>query len=106
MQRRLQGRWVGESVENLDPSFLAAATGWVKATSFEFAGDRMTVAVPTEEPRSGTFEIGSVHEGKIALLARRADGTVDRVDLRLDDDHSLRWMLPNGSTIHLRKSSF
>jgi hypothetical protein len=105
MQRRLQGRWLGESVDNVDQPLLAAATGWAKGTSFEFAGDRMTVIIPTEEPRSGTFDIGSVHDDKIALLAKRPDGSVDRVELKLDDDHSLRWLLPNGSAIHMRKAN-
>jgi hypothetical protein len=104
-QRRLQGRWIGETIENIDPSFVAAATGWAKGTSFEFAGERLTVIIPAEEPRVGTYTIASVHEDRIMLQAKRADGTLDPVDLRLQDEHSLQWMLPNGASLRLRKSN-
>ena len=104
-QRRLQGRWIGETIENIEPSFVAAATGWAKGTSFEFAGERLTVIIPAEEPRVGTYTIASVHEDRIMLQAKRADGTLDPVDLRLQDEHSLQWMLPNGASLRLRKSN-
>jgi hypothetical protein len=105
MQRRLQGRWLGESVENVDSTFLAAATGWAKGTSFEFSGDRLTVIIPAEEPRSGTYTVASVHDNKVALQAKRADGTVDPVEFRVDDEHSLQWVLPNGAAIRMRKAN-
>ncbi len=103
MQRRLQGRWLGESVENIDQTFLPAATGWAKGTSFEFSGDRLTVIIPAEEPRSGTYSIGSVHDNRVAMQAKRTDGTVDAMDLRVDDEQSLQWMLPNGVVVRMRK---
>ena len=105
MQRRLQGRWLGESVESVNSSFLAAATGWAKGTSFEFSGDRLTVIIPAEEPRSGTYTIGTVHDDKVALQARRLDGTLDPVELRMDDEHSLLWILPSGASIRMRKAN-
>ncbi len=105
MQRRLQGRWLGESVENVDQTFLAAATGWVKGTSFEFVGDRLTVIVPAEEPRSGTYAISSVRDNRVEIQAKRIDGTLDAVALRLEDEHSLEWVLPNGAAIHMRKGN-
>ena len=105
MQRRLQGRWLGEAVDNVDPALMAAATGWAKGTSFEFTGDRLTVIIPAEEPKSGTYSIGSVRDDRIAIQAKRLDGTLDAVELRLDDDHSLQWLLPNGAAIRMRKSN-
>jgi hypothetical protein len=105
MQRRLQGRWLGESVENIDPAYLAAATGWAKGTSFEFTGDRMTVIIPAEEPRSGSYSIGSVRDDRIAIQAKRLDGTLDAVELRLRDEHSLQWVLPSGAAIHMRRAN-
>jgi hypothetical protein len=105
MQRRLQGRWLGESVENVDQSFLAAATGWVKGTSFEFSGDRLTVIIPAEEPRSGTYAINSVRDNRIEIQAKRIDGTLDAVAIRLEDEHSLEWVLPGGASIHMRKGN-
>jgi hypothetical protein len=104
-QRRLEGRWIGETIENIDPSFLAAATGWAKGTSFEFTGERLTVIIPAEEPRVGSYTIASVHDDRISIQAKRADGTLDSVDLRLQDEHSLQWMLPNGASLRLRKSN-
>ena len=105
MQRRLQGRWLGESVENIDKSFLAAATGWAKGTSFEFASDRMTVVIPAEEPRSGNYSIGSVHDNRVAIQAKRIDGTIDTVELLVDDEQSLQWALPSGAVIRMRKAN-
>jgi hypothetical protein len=105
MQRRLQGRWLGESLENVDQSFLAAATGWVKGTSFEFEGDRLTVIIPAEEPRSGTYTINSVRDNRIEIQAKRIDGTLDAVALRLEDEHSLQWILPSGASINMRKGN-
>ncbi len=105
IERRLQGRWIGETIENVDPTFLAAATGWAKGTSFEFTGERLTVIIPAEEPRIGTYSVASVRDDRIMLQAKRADGTLDPVDLRLQDEHSLQWMLPNGASLRLRKSN-
>jgi hypothetical protein len=48
VQRSLEGRWLGEAVENFQDSQLAAATGWARGLSFEFAGSNVTVAVPAE----------------------------------------------------------
>ena len=104
-QRRLQGRWIGEAIENVDPSFIAAATGWAKGTSFEFSGERLTVIIPAEEPRVGTYTIASVRDDQIMLQAKRADGTLDPVELRLQDEHSLQWILPTGASLRLRKSN-
>jgi hypothetical protein len=105
MQRRLQGRWLGESVENVDRSLLASVTGWAKGTSFEFSGDRITVVIPAEEPRSGSYSIESVRENLIAVRAKRNDGTLDSIELRLEDEHSLNWVLPNGAAIRMRKAN-
>jgi len=105
MQRQLQGRWLGESVENVGQPFLAAATGWAKGTSFEFAGDRLTVVIPAEEPKSGTYTISSVHDGRVALQAKRTDGSLDAVELRVEDEHNLQWVQPNGASIRMRKAN-
>ena len=105
VQRRLEGRWIGESIENVDQSFLAGATGWAKGMSFEFAGDKLTVIIPAEEPRTGTYAVASVHDDRVILQAKRPDGTLDPVDLRLQDEHSLQWMLPSGASVRLRKAN-
>ncbi len=105
VQRRLEGRWIGESVENVAPAFLAPATGWAKGASFEFAGERITVIIPAEEPRSGTYTVASVRDDRVLLQAKRADGTLDPVELKLQDEHSLQWLLPNGASVRFRRSN-
>ena len=104
VQRRLEGRWIGESVEIVAPSFLVGATGWAKGTSFEFSGTRLIVTIPADEPRTGTYSVASVRDDRIVLQAKRADGTLDPVELRMQDEHSLQWILPNGGAVRFRKS--
>lgn len=103
VERKLSGRWVGESVENFDDKDVAAATGWAKGTSMEFAGSSLTVAIPAEEPRTGPFKIVKVHNSDVSIAVTRRDGTVDRVRFKLDDEHSIRWMLGESRSIVLRR---
>jgi hypothetical protein len=101
-ERRLQGRWLGEGVENFDGPTLAAVTGWARGTSFEFKEQKLTVTIPAEDARSGTYEIVSFRDSKTVLNVKRPDGQVDRLELKLDDEHSMRWMLPEGRSIVMR----
>lgn len=100
---KLQGRWVGDSVENFDDSQVAVATGWAKGTSFEFSGSTLTVAIPAEEPRSGDYKVASVRENDVELSIKRKDGAQDRLRLKLDSEHSLRWVLEGERAIVLRR---
>ena len=43
---KLAGKWVGDRIDNVSADQVARATGWVKGTTLEFAGDKLTVAVP------------------------------------------------------------
>ena len=43
VQNKLEGRWVGDSVENFDDGHVAIATGWAKGASFEFSGATITI---------------------------------------------------------------
>lgn len=103
-QRKLQGRWFGERIESLASDDLSAATGWVKGTSFLFKGEQMTVEIPAEAPRSGKFEVLAYRDGKITVSVQRQDGINDRVNLKLDDDRSMRWLLPEGRAIVMRRA--
>ncbi|HVK70425.1 MAG TPA: hypothetical protein VM694_38495, partial [Polyangium sp.] len=58
---RLQGRWLGESIENVPEPHLAKAMGWVKGTAFEFTGGKVTVTIPAESPRTGSFRVTEVN---------------------------------------------
>ena len=103
-ERKLQGRWQGERIETTDSAELSAATGWVKGTSFLFKGEHMTVEIPAESPRTGKFEVLAYRDGKVTVGVERNDGLVDRVELMLDDDRLIRWQLPGGRAIWMRRS--
>ena len=103
VQRKLEGRWLGESVENFDAKDVAAATGWARGLSLEFSGTRLTVAVPAEEPRTGKYKIASVRENDVELAVTRVDGAVDTANLKLDDERSLRFMIGDTRAIVLRR---
>ena len=103
IQKKLAGRWHGARIENVDGEALAAATGWVKGTSMEFADSTLTVAIPAEEPRSGEYRVVRVHEDDVRLAVTRRDGDVDHLNLKLDDERSLRWMIGDGRAIVMRR---
>lgn len=103
VQRSLEGRWLGEAVENFQDSQLAAATGWARGVSFEFAGSSATVAVPAEEPRSGRYSVASVHESDVRLAFTAKDGKTSTASFKLDSDHSIRWMLGQGRAVVLHR---
>ena len=103
VQRKLEGRWLGESVENFDSREVAAATGWARGLSLEFSGSRLTVAVPAEEPRTGKYKVASVRENDVQLAVTRQDGAVDTASLKLDDERSLRFMIGDTRAVVLRR---
>jgi hypothetical protein len=102
VQRKLEGRWLGESVENFDSKDMAAATGWARGLSLEFSGNRLTVAIPAEEPRVGKYKVASVHENDVQLAVTRADGVVDNASFKLDDERSLRFIVGDNRAVVLR----
>lgn len=103
VQRRLSGRWLGAEVENVPDGAIAAATGWARGTSFQFSGDRLTIAIPAESPRSGRYRVVSVDGPKVRLAVERPDGGEDEVVLLLDDRASMRWVLDRGRSVVLRR---
>ncbi|MEO8905684.1 MAG: hypothetical protein ABI488_24375 [Polyangiaceae bacterium] len=103
VQGKLEGRWLGESVENFDAKDMAAATGWARGLSLEFSGTKLTVAIPAEEPRTGKYKVASVHENDVQLAVTRVDGVVDNASFRLDDERSLRFMLGDNRAVVLRR---
>jgi len=103
VNNKLEGRWVGDSVENFDDGQVAVATGWAKGTSFEFSGSTLTVAIPAEEPRSGEYKVASVRENDVEIAVKRKDGASDKVRLKLDSEHSIRWILRDERAIVLRR---
>ena len=103
IQHKLEGRWLGESVENFDAKDMATATGWARGLSLEFSGSHLTVAVPAEEPRTGKYKVTSVHDSDVQLDVTRQDGSVDKASFKLDDERSLRFMVGDSRAIVLRR---
>ncbi len=103
LQRKLEGRWFGQAVENFDDRDVAAATGWAKGVLFEFAGSSFTVSIPAEEPRSSVYKVTSVHNNDVRLAVDRKEGKPDTVQLKLDNEDSLRWMVGEGRAIVFRR---
>ena len=103
VQRQLEGRWLGEQIENVSGTQLASATGWVRGTSFEFSGSNMTVTIPTEMPRTGPYEIERAEDKNLVIAVRTPNGALDRAMLSLDAADRLRWHVGNGSSILMRR---
>jgi hypothetical protein len=101
--RKLEGRWLGEGVENFDSKDVAAATGWARGLSLEFSGTHLTVAVPAEEPRTGKYKVANVHDNDVELVVTRLDGVVDNARFKLDDERSLRFMVGDNRAVVLRR---
>ena len=103
IEKKLQGRWLGDGVENFADDAVAAATGWAKGASLEFAGSSVTVSIPAEEPRTGKYKVVSVRENDVEIAVERKHGSVDRVAFKLDDERSMRWMLGDGRAVVLKR---
>jgi hypothetical protein len=89
---KLQGKWVGDRIDNVTAEQLAAATAWVKATTFEFAGDKLTVTIPSEAARKGTFKVTEAEGEKLVLSMSGKNGAArDETTFTLADQKTLRW---------------
>lgn len=102
--QRLQGRWIGESVEKFPTGQAKRAEDWASRTSFSFDGRRVTVAMATESPRRGTFEIAKVDTTRLHLRFLRPHGAKDDVHVEFIGKERLRWSLGDGRSIVLRKA--
>jgi hypothetical protein len=89
--RRLEGRWFGESLVNVDPGVLAQATAWTRGTSFEFSGSKVTITIPTEMPRSAPYEIVKATDREVTIAVLRPDGQRDIAHMTLLKPNTLEW---------------
>jgi hypothetical protein len=104
---KLQGKWVGEKIDNVPVDAEARATGWVKGTTFEFKGDKVIVTIPAEEPRTGTFTVANVggNKNKLSVAFTRANGDIDEASFTLaDEGKALKWDIGNERTVTLARS--
>ena len=100
---KLQGRWLGEGVENFPAQQVPKATGWVKGTAIEFAGNKVTVTVPAETPRTGTFKVARVEGEKVVVSFARDEGGTDEAAFRFVNEGTMRWDMGNGREVVMIK---
>lgn len=101
---KLQGKWVGEKVDNVPLDQEARATGWVKGTTFEFKGDKVIVTIPAEEPRTGTYSVSSVTANKLNVAFTRANGDIDEATFTLGaEGKRIKWDIGNERTVTLAR---
>jgi hypothetical protein len=99
---KIAGKWIGERIDNVSADQVARATGWVKGTSMEFSGDKLTVTIPAEPARKGTFKVAKLEGDKMVLSVARSDGPGrDEATLTLMDDKTMRWDIGQGREILL-----
>jgi hypothetical protein len=102
-EAKLAGKWVGDRIDNVSADQVAGATGWVKGTTFEFAGDKLTVTLPAETPRKGTYTVARAEGDKMVLSVARSDTTThDEATLTLHPDNkSMSWDIGHGREVLL-----
>jgi hypothetical protein len=102
-ERALKGRWLGEAVENFNQDELAEATAWARGTMLEFKSSSITVAIPAEESRTGTYVLGSVSDRNVKLRILDLDGQESDMELVVDDEDHLRWLLGDGRSVVMKR---
>ena len=91
-RERLQGKWRGFGVDRLSSSQQQQrADGWVRGTSLEFSGNKVTVAIPAESPRTGTFKVAKVDGERLTVAFKRPEGGEDTANFRFAQDGKLVW---------------
>jgi hypothetical protein len=101
---KLQGRWLGDSIENVPVSQLQKATGWVRGTQIEFSGNKVTVTIPAETPRSGSFKVSRKDDETLLVSFNRDEGGHDEAEMMLVGDQQLRWRIGEGREIVMIKA--
>src|SRR5690606_26441469 len=104
LAQRLEGRWFGDTLINVDAEYLASATGWARGTGFEFTGTSATVTIPTELPRTGPFEVVKAEERDLMVAFKLANGQVDLAQFTLVGPHELRWYIGEKRALMLRRT--
>ena len=101
---KLQGRWLGESIENVPSAQLTKTSGWVKGTAIEFQGNKVTVTIPAETPRTGTFKVAKAANDGLLVSFVRDEGGHDEAEMKLVGDQTLRWNIGEGREIVMLKA--
>jgi hypothetical protein len=102
---RLQGRWLGETIENVPAAQVAKTTGWVKGTAIEFSGNKVTVTIPAESPRTGAFKVSRAEGESVVVSFLRPEGGHDEAEFRFAGEKTLRWNIGEGREIVLQRAN-
>ncbi len=102
---RLQGRWLGETIENVSAQHLTKAMGWVKGAALEFNGTKATVMIPAESPRTGTFRVTEADGDRVTVSFLREEGGRDEAEFQFVGEGQLRWSIGDGRQILLVKAA-
>jgi hypothetical protein len=97
-KERLQGKWGGHDVNNIEGSQKTEAIAWAQGIRFEFAKNKMTVAVPSEQPRTGDFDIEDAKGDKLTLRVAGEAGATDSVQFEFKGS-KLLWDVGDGREI-------
>jgi len=103
-RERLQGTWQGIAVDGLAGQQQAKADGWVKGTRFEFVGNQVTVGMPAESPRSGTFRVAQIDGDRVRVQFKRPEGGSDLAEFRFSNDGTLRWQVGEAQVVLAKQS--
>jgi hypothetical protein len=98
-RERLQGNWQGIAVDGLSGDQLSKAEGWARGTRLEFIGNKVTVGMPAESPRSGTFRVASIDGDRVRVQFKRPEGGEDLAEFRFAKDGTLRWQLGDAQVV-------
>ncbi len=80
------------------------ATGWVKGSAIEFTGNKVTVTIPAETPRTGSFKVTKMEGDKVVVSFLRDEGGRDDAEMQLVGDQALRWQVGQGREVVMLKS--
>lgn len=100
---RLQGKWEGQTVNNVEGHQKIEATAWAQGVRFEFDDSKLTVAIPAEKPRGGDFDIEDAEDDKVTIRVAREGGGTDTADLSFDDG-KLLWSIGEGRNVVLARA--
>ena len=98
-RERLQGKWRGIGIEGLMGEQESKADGWAKGTRLEFVGNKVTVTMPAESPRSGTFRVAQADGEKLKVQFKRPEGGEDLADFKFAKDGTLRWSVGEAQVV-------
>lgn len=69
----------------------------------EFSGRRLKVTLPAQTPKVGVYELGSIEDRTVRLNVLSSEGETSELELIVDDERTLRWVMGEGRTMLLHK---